>query len=88
MPEEQLQQAPLGGHHQRRWIYIVTNNHVVTGTPMRPCPSLNDHRTYPAAVIGLGGFTDVVPGQNREMGLPASSVFNSGGIRLGNGSWR
>ena len=82
MPEEQLRQGSGSGVIISADGYIVTNNHVVADADELSV-TLNDHRTYPATVIGADPSTDVALIKIDEMGLPAIPFFNSDGIKVG-----
>src|SRR5688572_12154138 len=62
--------------------YIVTNNHVVSGSDKIEV-TLNDKRTYEAELIGTDASTDVALIRIKEKGLPFLSYGNSDGVRVG-----
>lgn len=62
--------------------YIVTNNHVITGSNKIEVV-LNDKRTYEAEVIGADASTDVALIKIKEKGLPFLSYGNSDAVKIG-----
>jgi Do/DeqQ family serine protease len=62
--------------------YIVTNNHVITGSDKIEVV-LNDKRTYEAEIIGSDASTDVALLKIKEKGLPFLSYGNSDAVKIG-----
>lgn len=62
--------------------YIVTNNHVVAGATKVEV-TLNNNKTYEAAVIGTDPATDVALIKIEATGLPTVEFFDSDKVRLG-----
>ena len=62
--------------------YIVTNNHVITGSDKIEVV-LNDRRTYEAEIIGADASTDVALIKIKEKNLPFMAYGNSDGVRVG-----
>jgi serine protease Do len=62
--------------------YIVTNNHVISGSDKIEV-TLNDKRTYIAELIGSDASTDVALLKIKEKGLPFLSYGNSDGVKVG-----
>jgi len=62
--------------------YIVTNNHVITGSDKIEV-ILNDRRTYEAEVIGADASTDVALIKIKEKGLPFLPYGNSDAVKVG-----
>jgi serine protease Do len=62
--------------------YIVTNNHVVSGSDKIEV-ILNDKRTYEAELIGADASTDVALIKIKEKGLPYLPYGNSDAVKVG-----
>jgi serine protease Do len=62
--------------------YIVTNNHVISGSNKIEV-ILNDKRTYEAEVIGTDASTDVALIKIKEKGLPFLPYGNSDAVKVG-----
>jgi serine protease Do len=62
--------------------YIVTNNHVITGSDKIEV-ILNDRRTYEAEIIGADASTDVALLKIKEKNLPFMAYGNSDGVKVG-----
>lgn len=62
--------------------YIVTNNHVITGSDKIEVV-LDDKRTYEAELIGSDASTDVALIRIKEKGLPFLAYGNSDGVKIG-----
>lgn len=62
--------------------YIVTNNHVITGSDKIEV-ILNDRRTYEAEIIGADASTDVALIKIKAKGLPFLAYGNSDAVRVG-----
>lgn len=62
--------------------YIVTNNHVVTGSDKIEV-TLNDKRTYEAELIGNDASTDIALIKIKEKGLPFLNYGNSDAMKIG-----
>ena len=62
--------------------YIVTNNHVITGSDKIEV-ILNDRRTYEAEIIGADASTDVALIKIKEKNLPFLAYGNSDAVKVG-----
>ena len=62
--------------------YIVTNNHVISGSDKIEV-ILNDRRTYEAEVIGADASTDVALIKIKAKGLPFLPYGNSDNVKVG-----
>lgn len=81
-PQSREQQGSGSGVIIRQDGYIVTNNHVVDGATKVEV-TLNNNKTYPAAVIGTDPATDVAIIKIDASGLPVVPFGNSDDLRLG-----
>ena len=62
--------------------YILTNNHVIAGAD-RITVTLRDRRTFVAQLVGSDPMTDVAVIRIGARGLPAASLGDSDGARVG-----
>ncbi len=81
-PSEQTVRALGSGVVVSSDGYILTNNHVVKGA-QKLTVELEDHRKFPAKVVGTDAQTDVAVIKIQAKDLPAASLGNSDGVRVG-----
>lgn len=81
-PQTYVQQGSGSGVIISADGYIVTNNHVITGSDKIEVV-LNDRRTYEAEVIGADASTDVALIKIKEKDLPFLSYGNSDAVKVG-----
>ena len=63
---------------------VLTNHHVVAGSPSRLTVTLRDGRTFNASIYGIDTLTDLaVVKIEGASGLPTATIGSSGGIQVG-----
>jgi len=82
LPEQQLRMGSGSGVIISSDGYVVTNNHVVANTDELTV-TLEDHRTFPAKVIGTDPSTEVALIKIEATDLPAIPFFDSDEIKVG-----